>query len=317
MDLSERAEPGDRAFFEFEAGEGHPRLDEFLALRFPESSRTLIRRGIARGDALVNGSPGEQGRRLDPGDIVRFAALLDVRSSMTPEPIPLEVLHECSELIVVNKQQGLLVHPSSGQKTGTLCNALAWHFMQAGGAAIRPGLLHRLDRGTSGIMVIAKTPRAHRIMARAFHRRKVSKQYLALVHGRVEPDSGEIDAAIGRCADAWPRWGVRPEGKEARTRYAVRQRYAAHTWLELEPLTGRTHQLRIHCAAMGHAIVGDCVYGAPDKNGEGYRRFPWPLLHAFRLSFLHPETGVPMTFCVPPPPAMLEALAAAETGALP
>ena len=293
---------------EFQAGDEHERVDQFLALKMTEFSRTRLRRAIAEGDVLLNGSPTVKGARLNPGDRVGISIPAGDRSSMTPEPIPLDILYESEELIVVNKPAGLLVHPSNSQKSGTMCNALAYHFIQNGGAAIRPGLLHRLDHGTSGVIAVAKTRRAHRIIARAFHQRRVKKQYVALVEGRVQADSGQIDAPIGRKADVWPRWGVLSDGLPAQTLYLVRHRYVANTILELEPLTGRTHQLRIHCAAMGHPIVGDRVYGNALCAAGEHAEPASHLLHAQQLSFCNPATGQEMTFIAPLPAAMLDAI---------
>lgn len=294
--------------FEFEAGAEHERFDQFLALRLPTLSQTRIRRAIAEGDALVNGAAAAKGMRLDPGDRVSLTIAANERSSATPEPIALDVLYEDAELIIVNKPAGLLVHPSRTEKSGTLTNALAYHFLQTSGAPLRPGLLHRLDRDTSGVVAIAKTDRAHRIIAKAFRLRRVAKRYLALVNGLVADDAGEIDAPIGRDATGWPRWQVMSDGRPAQTRYTVRQRFAAHTLLELEPLTGRTHQLRLHCAALGHPIAGDRVYGIKPEDDAGQLVCSSQLLHAHRLAFRHPSTGQEMTFIAPLPPAMIEAL---------
>src|SRR5438128_1388863 len=201
--LQETAEQPDLQTFEFEAGAEQERFDEFLARRLPMLSQTRIRSAIAEGDALVNGVVAAKGMRLNPGDHVSLTIAASERSSATPEPIALAVLYEDADLIVVNKPAGLLVHPSRTEKSGTLTNALAYHFLQTSGAPIRPGLLHRLDRDTSGVMVIAKTDRAHRIIAKAFRQRRVAKCYLALVNGVVVNNEGEIDAPIGRDAEAW------------------------------------------------------------------------------------------------------------------
>jgi 23S rRNA pseudouridine1911/1915/1917 synthase len=194
------------------------------------------------------------------------------------------------------------VHPSHAEKSGTLLNGLAWHFWQTQKAAVRPGLVHRLDRDTSGVIVVAKTPRAHRTLSKHFRERWVKKFYVALVSGVVEKDSGEIDAPIGSRDEGWPRWCVMPSGRAAQTRYSVKQRFAAHTLLELEPLTGRTHQLRIHCQLIGHPILGDTVYHGGEIDPLVRRhRLRHQLLHAARLEFRHPATGQPMQFAAPLP----------------
>jgi 23S rRNA pseudouridine1911/1915/1917 synthase len=293
---------------EFEAGAEQERFDQFLALRLPQLSQTRIRRAIAEGAALVNGAVAAKGMRLSPGDRVSLTIAVSERSSATPEPISLNILYEDEELIVVNKPSGLLVHPSRTEKSGTLTNALAHHFLQTSSVPIRPGLLHRLDRDTSGVVAIAKTARAHRIIAKAFRQRRVTKRYLALVNGCVTNEAGEIDAPIGRDSNAWPRWQVMSEGRMAQTRYRVQQRFARHTLLELEPLTGRTHQLRIHCAMLGHPITGDRVYGGKLEDAAEHAICSTHLLHAYHLAFRHPTTGQEMTFLAPLPKAMLEAL---------
>lgn len=309
IELSETAEPPpDLQTFEFEAGAEQERFDEFLAQRLPQFSQTRIRRAIAEGDALVNGVAAAKGLRLNAGDRVSLVIAASERSSATPEPIALDVLYEDTDLIVVNKPAGLLVHPSRTEKSGTLTNALTYHFLQTSGAPIRPGLLHRLDRDTSGVVAVAKTDRAHRIIAKAFRQRRVAKRYLALVNGLVADNDGEIDAPIGRNAETWPRWQVMSAGRPAQTRYTVRQRFAVHTLLELEPLTGRTHQLRLHCAALGHPITGDCVYGSKTEDGAEQLVCSSQLLHAYRLTFRHPSTGQEITFTAPLPAAMIEVL---------
>ncbi len=296
----------DNLSFELEAGADKPRLDEFVASQLPKISLTRIRRLIAEGDVFVNEEKSVKGARLNPGDKVSVKIYAAEKSSATPEPIPLDVLFEDEHLIVVNKPVGLLVHPSNSEKSGTLLNGLAYHFWQTGGAAIRPGLIHRLDRNTSGVIVIAKTPRAHRTLSKHFRERWVKKFYLALVSGRVERDSGEIDAPIGCDPKAWPHWRVMEDGKPAQTRYQVKRRFAAHTLLELEPLTGRTHQLRIHCNLIGHPVVGDPIYASAVDPITTKSNLKYHLLHASRLVFRHPANNQEMKFEAPMPRAMRE-----------
>ena len=298
--------------YEFEAGPEQERVDEFLAARLPALSLTRIRRAIAEGDASVNGLPSAKGIRLRPGARVSLVTLAGERSSATPEPIALEILYEDADLIAVNKPAGLLVHPSRAEKSGTLANALTYHFLHTGGVAIRPGLVHRLDRGTSGVVLVAKTLRAHRIISKAFRQRRVSKRYLALVLGRVAAEAGEVTAPIGRAADEWPRWRVLDGGRPAHTRYSVRRRFAGHTLLELEPLTGRTHQLRIHCALLGHPIVGDRVYGPAAGAAVAGEDLDGHLLHAHHLAVRHPTGGGDLVFTAPVPPRMKRLLEALE-----
>ncbi len=220
----------ERLRFEFVAGDDKPRLDEFIATRLPKVSLTRIRRLIAEGDAQVNDAASLKGARLQPGDRVSVRVFAAEKSSATPEAIPLDVLYEDDDIVVVNKQVGLLTHPSHREKSGTLMNALAWHFWQSSGGAIRPGLVHRLDRNTSGVIVVAKTPRAHRTLSKHFRERWVKKFYLALVCGRVEAAEGEIDAPIGHDPAVFPHWRVMREGGEAReAQTRLREPYAART----------------------------------------------------------------------------------------
>jgi 23S rRNA pseudouridine1911/1915/1917 synthase len=286
---------------EFEAGPERFRLDEFLGNELRELSLIKIRRLISDGDVLINGDRSLKGRRLDKGDRVLIQAIDDGPTSATPEAIPIRILHEDDDLIVIDKEAGLLTHPSRRAKSGTLTNALAHHFLQTTGRLIRPGIVHRLDRDTSGVIVVAKTRRAHRILTKAFLQRRIGKSYLSLLSGVVIRDSGEIEAPIGCDFDAWPRWRAMDAGRPAVTRYRVRRRFDAHTFVELEALTGRTHQLRIHCALAGHPIVGDAFYATvrdpiADQCGIGHH-----LLHAHRLTLIHPTHGGEMEFEAPLP----------------
>ena len=285
---------------------------------------------LEEGACLVNQSAGVAGYHLSAGDVVEMAFDRAIPTAMSPERIPLEVVHEDSHLLVVVKPAGILVHPTRGVKSGTLLNALAYHlnrFNLEDGAlgldsntefsdlpiaqpVIRPGLVHRLDRATSGLMVIAKTQRALTILSRHFHRRLVEKRYLALLQGNVAEDSFEVVAPIGRDADRRPRWGVMENGRHAHTRIKVLQRSDEVTLVELEPVTGRTNQLRIHCASAGHPVLGDDLYGGRGVSGgqvtalpEGSNPAPEPeesgsrlCLHAWHLSFHHPLGGTWMEF---------------------
>lgn len=298
----------DRLSFEFEAGADKQRLDEFVATRLPKISLTRVRRLIVEGDVLLNNERSLKGVRLQPGDRVSVKIFAAEKSSATPEPIPLEILFEDEHVIVVNKPTDLLTHPSNTEKSGTLTNALAYHFWQTAGEPIRPGLVHRLDRNTSGVMVIAKTPRAHRTLSKHFRERWVKKFYLAIVSGRVEKDSGEINAPIGSDPKVWPHWRVMPEsegGKPAQTIYRVKRRFKEHTLVELEPLTGRTHQLRIHCDLIGHPILGDPIYASTVDPITTKHKVKHHMLHAARLAFRHPATGKEMNLEAPLPQAMV------------
>lgn len=272
------------------------RLDEALAELVPRASRMSLRGALDDGSVQVNGEVRPAGWRVTAGDRIRLPDELPASWSTVPEAMPLEVLYEDEHLVVVEKPAGMVMHPAGRHRSGTLVNALAHHFNVAGAAdpPIRPGIVHRLDRATSGLVVVAKTQRALSRLTIQFQSRQVEKRYLALVHGRVTADSGEWSAPIGALPGATPKWGIREDGRPALSRFRVRERFAEHTLLELEPVTGRTNQLRLHAAHFGHPILGDSLFGAPD---EAERLF----LHANRLDFRHPETGERLHFESPPP----------------
>ena len=299
------------------------RLDEFLAARLFGLSRMHIASLLARGGGAVNGEAAGAGRRLSAGDVVEVESAGAVPNSMTPEPTPLEIVYEDEHLLVVVKPAGVLVHPTLGVKRGTLANALVYHLNRAsteegaveeGGDAsdlqtanapprpfVRPGLVHRLDRDTSGLLAVAKTQAALSRLSQHFQRRLVEKRYLAVVGGLVRGEALTIDAPIGRDEGARPRWGVLEAGRAAETRLRVIERRGRRTLVELEPVTGRTNQLRIHCAHAGHPVVGDSLYG-----GEGHTRL---CLHAARLALRHPATNEWVEFASGAPAELLSALA--------
>ena len=287
---------------EDESGE---RLDRVLAARVTSVSRMRLRQALDEGAVRVNGELRPAGWRVSAGDRVRIEADLGVCSAMTPEPIPLTVVFEDEHLIVVDKPAGMVVHPAGRHRGGTLANALAYHFNVAGGAVppVRPGMAHRLARATSGLIVVAKTQEALSRLTVEFQQKRVRKLYLALVHEPVEAESGEWEAPIGSDTEATPRWGIRESGRPARTRFRVRERLPRHTLLELEPVTGRTNQLRLHCAHFGHPIVGDELFGRGPEPDLG-RLF----LHAHRLEFAHPASGALCAFESPPPSPLWEYL---------
>jgi 23S rRNA pseudouridine1911/1915/1917 synthase len=271
---------------QFQVGEESEwqRLDDFLAERVATLSRMHIAALLARGACAVNGALARAGQRLRAGDAVEVCDAGEVLNSMTPERAPLEIVHEDEHIIVVVKPAGQLVHPTRGVKSGTLANALAYHLNQNPQTLIRPGLVHRLDRDTSGLLAVAKTQAALSRLSQHFQRRLVEKRYAAVVAGRVEQEEFTVNAPIGRDEDARPQWRVEESGKCAETRLRVVERRGARTLVELEPVTGRTNQLRIHCTHAGHAIVGDRFY-----SGEPHARL---CLHASRLAFRHPATNV-------------------------
>jgi 23S rRNA pseudouridine1911/1915/1917 synthase len=286
------------------------RLDEFLALRLGGTSRMRIARTISAGACSVNSAVKEAGVRVFAGDLVEVQDLDSSPSGMTPEQIDLDVVFEDDHIIVLVKPSGMLVHPTIGVKTGTLSNALAFHLnrrvysdsrgqgnpierLTAVSGLVRPGIVHRLDRATSGLLAVAKTPHALTVLSRHFRRGLVKKRYLALVDGGFDEAQGSIISKIGRDPDRKPHWWVMDSGKLAETRWRVLGQAAAFTLVELEPVTGRTNQLRIHMASTGRPIVGDTLYGPPSQSAapaDG-REPTGLLLHAWLLAFHHPETG--------------------------
>jgi 23S rRNA pseudouridine1911/1915/1917 synthase len=307
--------------FTIEQTDAGRRLDEFLASRFGSLSRMRIANEIEAGACHINGDLGRAGYRLAVGDSLDVSFDDGAPTAMTPEPIPLEVIYEDEQVIVVVKPAGMLVHPTLSVKSGTLANALAYHLNKVrieGGRwtiapafplvdsepVVRPGMIHRLDRSTSGLIVLAKTPRALTVLSRHFRKRLVEKRYVALVDGGVEEQAGSISAPIGRDPDQRPRWRVMDGGRHAETKFRVLERMAQATLLELEPVTGRTNQLRIHCAYIGHPIIGDEMYGSCADVQPGSRNTETMMrlcLHASSLAFHHPVSGEWLEFTSPLP----------------
>ena len=276
----------------FEVGKeaNKQKLGDYLFDNLGEMSKMYLRELIKTGKVEVNGGHENSGYRLRPNDFVELEADLSRGTANRPEDIPIDIVYEDDEIIVVNKPAGMLMHPSHRENKGTLLNALVFYLNRDSGRLIRSGLIHRLYKQTSGLIVAAKTARAHRIVSGHFMRKRVEKRYLALVDGIVETERGTIDAPIGRFADL-KHWSVKEDGKHSTSNYRVIARYAATTLLELEPVTGRTNQLRIHCEMIGHPIVGDTRRG-----GRDHGRL---CLHAYKLVFPHPTTGEVMRFELP------------------
>ena len=292
------------------------RLDRYLAATGRGWSRSQVARWIAQGHVARNGAPTKPSALLQAGDVVTVAPPPPVPSELIPEAIPLDVLYEDAHMIVVNKPAGLVVHPAAGNPAGTLVNALLAHCtdLSGVGGVERPGIVHRLDKDTSGVLVAAKSDAAHRALSLAFRWRTTDKRYLAVAYGIPPSGEGVVDAAIARHPTERKRMAVVASGRPARTLYWVREPLAGCALLECRPVTGRTHQIRVHLAHAGHAIVGDPVYAgrqwrtlADPEAAAACRSFPRQALHAWRLTITHPATGEPMTFEAPPP-ADLEAL---------
>src|SRR3989442_509669 len=273
------------------------RLDVFLARPMPEWSRSQLQRQIRSG--LVTIGPRtvyKAGEAVAAGDHIGIrAARRELRG--VGEDLPLAIVYEDDDLVVVDKPAGMVVHVGAGVKSGTLVNALLHHIssLSRAGGELRPGIVHRLDKMTSGLVLVAKNDLAHRQLAAQFKEREVHKTYIALVHGRVPNPMGEIVKSVGR--DPIHRVRMRLEGigaREARTQYRVLRRFAHFTLLEAEPLTGRTHQIRVHLSSIGHPIVGDTLYRAPARISIGGREqstLGRNFLHASAIEFNHPRTG--------------------------
>jgi 23S rRNA pseudouridine1911/1915/1917 synthase len=271
------------------------KLGEYLFDNLNGLSKMYLRELIKTGKCEVNGELENSGYRLRTSDFVEVEADLSRGTAMQPQDIPLDIVYEDPHLIVVNKPAGMLVHPTHRDKNGTLLNALTFHLNHEANSAlriphspfIRPGLVHRLDKQTSGLIVVAKTAAAHRRLCADFMKKRVEKRYLALVEGIVSDDSGSIVAPIGRFADL-KHWSIKHDGKHSESRFWVRERFSDRTLLELEPVTGRTNQLRIHCEMIRHPIIGDTCRGG--------REFQRICLHAHKLSFPHPANGERIKF---------------------
>ncbi len=299
------------------------RLDKYLVDRIPFLSRTSLQRLIREESVRVNGRVPKASTRLRKGDVV-VAVLPPPPSTEIPaEDIPLDVLYEDDDIIVINKADDIIVHPARGNRSGTIINALAWHFQHRTSGALssvgeefaRPGVVHRLDRHTTGVMIAAKTDTAHWRLGHQFEQRKTDKRYLAVVHGKVEPHADVIDLPLGKHPTLKEKYAVRWDetGKQSVTIYRVREMYEDFTLLELELKTGRTHQIRVHLSHIGYPIVGDDLYGGRHLRGGDLlgssssaselraddMLISRQALHAASLGVVHPITRKPMTFHAP------------------
>ncbi len=281
------------------------RLDAYLAGQIEGWSRARLQRLIDEGEVLVNGKISKASYKLRAGDEIETELAPPPATIFTPENIPLDVVFEDDALIVLNKPAGLVVHPAAGVYSGTLANALAYHCQQLATRAgsIRPGIVHRLDRDTSGLMVVAKTEAAHESLSDQFRAREVFKSYVALVHGVIKQESGRIEQPVARDPRNRIRMAVVPGGRGAVSLFKVRRHYDSFTLLDVELKTGRTHQIRVHLAWLKHPVVADELYGGGRDNTvrdvklrARIRKLNRQFLHAERLGFRHPKTGETMSF---------------------
>ncbi|MGI6207440.1 MAG: RluA family pseudouridine synthase [Anaerolineae bacterium] len=270
--------------------EGGERLDQHLAASVEALSRTQARKLIEAGEVLVNGRTAKPSLLLQPGDRIEVTLPPVPDLAVRPEPLELVVVYESADVVVVDKPAGVLVHPTSHDRSGTLVNAMLWRYpeIQGVGPSERSGVVHRLDRDTSGLVAFGRTHTGLRGMQEQFRRHEVWKTYLALVAGAPSPEAGIIDAPVGRHPQHRARQAVvRQGGRPARTQYETLERLSGYTLIHAHPLTGRTHQIRVHFAAVGHPVAGDPVYGRGRRDLGLERQF----LHAHALRFTDPGTG--------------------------
>lgn len=287
------------------------RLDRYLVAALPDLSRSAVQHLITEQAVLVNGQPSKPGYILREHDeIYIVTTTLRARNAIPARSLPLEIIYEDDDLIVVNKAAGMVVHPSAGHSDDTLVNALAAHYpdLQPSQNDVRPGIVHRLDRDTSGLLLVAKNARTQAALIEQMKRREITKRYQALVEGIVSLDQGSIDAPIGRHPRLRQQMAITAtEGREARTHFRVLKRFTRHTLLLLQLETGRTHQIRVHLQAIGHSVVGDPLYSS--GNGANRLGLTRQFLHASQLLLLHPTSGRQLEFEAPLPADLQKVLA--------
>ena len=297
----------------FTADRTDERLDLFLVRRLPDLSRSYAQRLIADGQVTVDGTARKANYKLRGGEEIACTMPPAEEIEICAEDIPLDILYEDADIIVVNKARGMVVHPATGIYTGTLVNALLWHCHDLSGinGALRPGIVHRLDKDTSGVMVAAKNDMAHHYLARQIRDKDARREYRAIVHGNIVPRAGVITGVIGRHPTDRKKMAiVRENGKPATTHFEVLERFGSYTYVSCRLETGRTHQIRVHMTSIGHPLVGDPKYTA--------KKNPFAIvgqaLHSLTLSLTHPRTGTEMTFTAPLPADMEEILHTLHSG---
>jgi 23S rRNA pseudouridine1911/1915/1917 synthase len=302
------------------------RIDAYLAERLPDFSRSRVSQLLGDGMVLVNGAVPRKSYRPVTGDVIEVTVPAAVSGEIAAESIPLHIQHEDADLLVIDKPAGLVVHPAPGHRGGTLVNALLHHVQDLSGigGVLRPGIVHRLDKDTSGLMLVAKNDATHRALSTALKQRQVSRIYVAAAWGHVTAEDITVDAPIGRARNDRKRMAVLAEGRSAVTRLHRLERWAAADLLRVELESGRTHQIRVHLAHIGHPVVGDRTYGPKALRGISGRDRAWAaelsrrvgrqFLHAAELRFVHPRTGEALRFESALPPDLAAAAEWAVAG---
>ena len=286
--------------FELEAEYEGERLDKYLSILYPEQSRSFFQKLIKDGHVLVNDTPEKANYRLRMDDLVCVEIPDAVETPILPEDIPLDILYEDDDLLVVNKPKGMVVHPSAGHYTGTLVNAIMYHCkdsLSGINGEIRPGIVHRIDMDTTGSLIVCKNDESHIFIAEQIKEHSVTRKYRGIVYGGVSDDEGTIDAPIGRHPTDRKKMAIVPNGKPAVTHYRVLQRFERYTYMEFQLETGRTHQIRVHMASIGHPLLGDAVY----SSGKSPYHLQGQTLHAMTIGFIHPATREYLEITAPLP----------------
>lgn len=263
------------------------RIDKYLSLLMDGFSRSYIQKIITSKAVTVDSRPVKASYRVSDGEEVKIAIPEPITLDIEPENIPLEIVHEDKDLLIVNKPQGMVVHPAPGHYSGTLVNALLYHckdYLSDINGVMRPGIVHRIDRDTSGLLVICKNNRAHHALAEQFAVHSITRTYRAIVYNNIKNDEGTVDAPLARMKNDRKKIGIDPAGRRAVTHYKVLERFGKYTYIECRLETGRTHQIRVHMSSIGHPLIGDPVYG-PSKD---HFHLNGQMLHAMTLGFIHP-----------------------------
>lgn len=276
------------------------RSDVYVSECLEGVTRSFVKKLFDGGLVRINGAVAKASARLKPGDVVELELPEPREAEAVPQDIPLDIVYEDADVLVINKPRGMVVHPAAGNEDGTLVNAVMFHCgdsLSAIGGVLRPGIVHRIDKDTTGLLVVAKNNAAHISLSNQLKDRSLSRTYYALVHGNIKEDSGSVSAPIGRSSADRKKMAVDRDGREAVTDFEVTERFGRYTLVRCKLRTGRTHQIRVHMRHIGHPIVGDKTYGV--KNEEF--NLAGQLLHAGEIGFVHPSTGEKMSFTAPLP----------------